>query len=166
MAKISEYPAATTIVPSAQLVLYDPTNVLVPDQRMTLTKAADIRSVVKGIADDATITVGAEVANVRAITIQLKNGDGIAIARAAVVRLIVFTTAAAVALSTGGTTGLAIGANGLIVNTEVAKKSFLVKSDDTGLITMTYTDTGTDAAFLGVQLPDGRLIMSAAMTNT
>lgn len=166
MPQISAVPALTSVVPTAAYPLFDPTAPTVPDKSKTETKLADIPSVIKGFADQATIVIGAEVANVRAVSVQLKNADGVNLARAAVVRLIVFTTAAMTALSNGGTTGIAIGANGMILFTEVAKKLFLVKSDDAGLITMTYTDTGTDAAFLAVQLPDGRLVVSAAMTNT
>lgn len=166
MSKVSEYPAATTVKPTAQHYEYDPTDPTHPDKYRTLTKQANVPSVIKGFADQATITIGAEIVNVRAVTVQLKDADGVNLTRQAAVRFIVFTTAAAVALSAGGTTGLAIGANGMIIATITAKKVFDVLSDATGLITMTYTDTGTDAAFLGVQLPDGRLTMSAAMTNT
>lgn len=167
MAKISDgsYPAVTAVVPTAETYIYDPTDPTNPDKRISETKMADIPSVIKGFADQASITVGAESANVRNITVQLKNADGTNLTRAAVVRLIVFTTAAMTALSTGGSTGLAIGADGMILFTEVAKKVFLVKTDDTGKITLTWTDTGTDAAFLAVQLPDGRLTVSSAMTN-
>jgi hypothetical protein len=164
MAKISEYDAATAVVPTASVPLYDPT-AGTKDQRITESLMANIPSVVKVTADQATITVGTETANVRAISVQLKNADGTNLTRAAVVRLIVFTTAAATALSIGGSTGLAIGANGMILNTEVAKKIFLCKTDETGLLALTWTDTGSDPAFLGVVLPDGRLTMSAAMTN-
>lgn len=166
MSKVSEYPAQTTVIPTAQLYVYDPTAPTVPDKLLTETKLANIPSVIKGFADSAAITIGAEITDVRAITVQLKDADGVNLTRAAVIHLVVFTTAAATALSSGGSTGLAIGANGLILFTLVAKKVFLVKTDDTGKWTGTYTDSGTDAAFLGVALADGRITMSTAMTNT
>lgn len=168
MAKISEYAEATDVLGTDEIPLYRPTGTLPADKDRyirvdTLSKAY---SVLNHTVRDAAITIGAEVTNVRAVTIQLKDAAGNALTVPSVVRLIVFTTAAMVALSAGGSTGLAIGANGLIIFTEVAKLSFIVKSDAAGLITMTYTDTGTDAAFLAVQIPDGRLIVSTTMTNT
>jgi hypothetical protein len=166
MGQVPGYAAATTVKPTAEHYEYDPTDPTFPDKYRTLTSFANVPSVIKGFADSALITIGAEVANVRAVTVQLKDADGVNLTRAGIVRFIVFTTAAATALSNGGTTGLAIGANGMIINTEIAKKVFLVKTDETGVWVGTYTDTGTDAAFLGVQLPDGRLTVSAAMTNT
>lgn len=165
MSKISEYPAQTTVIPTAQLYVFDPTAPTAPDKSLTQTLAANIPSVIKGFADQVTITIGAESANIRAITVQAKNADGTNLTQFAILRLIVFTTAAATALSTGGSTGVAQGANGMILNTEVAKLVFLVKTDAAGLWTGTYTDTGTVASFLGVQLPDGRLTMSTTMTN-
>lgn len=166
MSKVSEYPAQSTVIPTAQLYVYDPTAPTVPDKSLTETKLANIPSVIKGFADSATITIGAESVDVRAITVQLKDADGVNLTRAAIIRLIVFTSAAMTALSNGGSTGVAIGANGLILVTEVAKKVFVVKTDDAGKWTGTYTDSGTDAAFLAVQLPDGRLTVSSTMTNT
>lgn len=168
MAKISEYAEATDILGGDFLPLYRPTGATSADKdrKIAVSTLAKAYSVLNQTARDAAITIGAEDANVRAITVQLKDAAGNALTASAVFRLIVFTTAAMTALSSGGSTGVAIGANGLILFTEVAKKVFLVKSDDTGLWTGTYTDTGTDAAFLAVALPDGRLIVSSAMTNT
>lgn len=166
MAKVSEYPAAAAVVPTAKLYLYDPTDVDDPDQYITETVLANVPSVIKGFADSATITVAAEIVDVRAITVQLKDADGVNLTRTSVIDLVVYSSAAATALSAGGSTGLAIGANGMIIATITAKKVFRVKTDATGKWTGTWTDTGTDAAFLGVVLPDGRETISAAMTNT
>lgn len=167
MAKISDgtYPAATELVPTALTYQYDPTDVDHPDKTIDLTLLAKAASVVNQVADDAEITVGAESTNVRAITVQLKDGNGDDLTAAAVVDLVVFSSAAATALSSGGSTGLAIGADGMIIATVVAKKHFRVKTDATGKITLTWTDSGTDAAYLGVVLPDGRVVIGAAMTN-
>ena len=96
---------------------------------------------------DASITVGAENTNVRAITIQLKDANGDAF------------------VTTGGSTGIAIGTDGALL-TVVAKKYFVAISEADGDIDLTWTDTGTEAAYLAVRLPNGRLVISAAMTNT
>lgn len=114
---------------------------------------------------DATITVGAESTNVRAITIQLLDALGNDVNEVTQVEIVVFLNAAATAyVVTGGSTGIAIGTDGALLPI-VAKKYFIATSEADGDIDLTWTDTGTEAAFLGVILPNGRLVMSAALTN-
>jgi len=114
---------------------------------------------------DASIVVAAEIANARAITIQLKDANGADIDYVETVEVLVFLDAARLAfVVTGGSTGIAIGTDGALL-TVVAKKYFLATSEADGDIDLTWTDTGTEAAFLGVRLPNGRIIMSDALTN-
>jgi hypothetical protein len=47
----------------------------------------------------------------------------------------------------------------------VAKKYFLATSETDGDIDLTWTDTGTEVAYLGLRLPNGRVIISDALTN-
>jgi hypothetical protein len=65
---------------------------------------------------------------------------------------------------TGGSTGIAIGTDGALLPI-VAKKLFKAVSEADGDIDLTWTDTGIEAAYLGVILPNGKIIMSAALTN-
>jgi len=114
---------------------------------------------------DATITVGAENTNVRAITIQLKDANGNNIDYVETVELLLFLNAARTAfVATGGSTGIAIGTDGAL-HTVIAKKHFYATSEADGNIDLTWTDTGSEAAYLGVRLPNGRIVMSAALTN-
>lgn len=114
---------------------------------------------------DASITVGAENANVRAITIQLKDANGDDIDYVETVELILYLNAAMTAFAaTGGSTGIAIGTDGALLAV-VAKKYFLATSEADGDIDLTWTDTGTEAAYLGVRLPNGRVVISDALTN-
>jgi hypothetical protein len=114
---------------------------------------------------DASITVAAEVGDARAITIQLKDALGNDIDYVETVMVALFTTAARTAfVTTGGSTGIAIGTDGALLAL-VAKKVFLVTSESDGDIDLTWTDTGTEAAFLALYLPNGRVVMSAALTN-
>src|SRR5690606_23244509 len=70
---------------------------------------------------DAEITVGDENANVRAISIQLKDAKGADIAYQEIVDVFVVGAANLNAIiSTGGSTGIAIGADGAILETRVA----------------------------------------------
>lgn len=114
----------------------------------------------------AVITVGAEADNVRAITVQLVDGDGDDLARRAAVLIAVLADANGDAfVGTGGSTGIAIGTDGALLPI-VAKKLFLAISEADGDIDLTWTDTGTEAAYLAVIRPDGRIIASTALTNT
>lgn len=114
---------------------------------------------------DATITVGAESSNARAITIQLKDANGVNIAYNARVEIGVYLDATPTDfVATGGSTGIGIGADGKLLAV-VAKKRFVAISKNNGSIKLTWTDTGTEAAFLGVILPTGRIVMSTALTN-
>lgn len=119
-----------------------------------------------GAVTSAVITVGAESTNVRAITIQLKDGAAADLAIRSAVKIGVFADANADAfVATGGSTGIAIGTDGALLPI-VAKKLFLAVSEADGDIDLTWTDTGTEVAYLGVILPNGKIIMSAALTNT
>lgn len=115
---------------------------------------------------DASITVGAEATNVRAITIQLKKADGSDVDAVTHFWIAMFTSAAATAFaSTGGSTGVAIGTDGALLAV-VAKKLFLCTSEADGDWDGTWTDTGSESVALGVILPTGRLVISDAFANT
>ena len=71
---------------------------------------------------DATITVGAESTNVRAITIQLKDSEGRDINYVESVMIVLYLDAGRLAYAaTGGSTGIAIGTDGALLAV-VAKK--------------------------------------------
>lgn len=115
---------------------------------------------------DASVTVSDESTNVRTITIQLKDQYGKDINYAEEVDIILYADAAKAAyVATGGSTGIAIGTDGALL-TIVAKKYFKATSETDGDIDLTWTDTGTEAAYIGVKLPTGRIVMgSQALTN-
>ena len=120
---------------------------------------------------NATITVSAEgatTANTRDIVVQLLDADGNDINYVETVEVIMFLDAAQAAfVVTGGSTGITIGAagDGAVLDI-VAKKYFLVMSEADGDIDLDWLDTGTEVAYLGVRLPNGRIIISDALTNT
>lgn len=114
----------------------------------------------------ASIVVGAENTNVRAITIQLKDGQGKDMARRTPVQIAVLADGNGDAfVATGGSTGVAIGTDGALLPI-VAKKLFMAISEADGDIDLTWTDTGTEVAYLAVILPNGKMVISAALTNT
>lgn len=117
---------------------------------------------------DAVITISAEaatVANQRDISIQLKDANGRNLDEAGVFEIVLFASSAMLDfVATGGSTGIAAGAAGK-VQAIVAKKLFRAISDATGLCSVIYTDTGTDAGYLAVRLPNGRVIGGGTITN-
>lgn len=126
------------------------------------TDVVDLGGAVAGVS----ITVGTENTNVRAITIQLKDGQGADLAIRGSVHIAVFADANGDAfVATGGSTGIAVGTDGALLPI-VTKKLFLAVSEADGDIDLTWTDTGTEAAYLGIILPNGKLVISAALTNT
>ena len=46
----------------------------------------------------------------------------------------------------------------------LAKKIFYLTSEATGLIDLVWTDNASEVAFIGLRLPNGRMVMSAALT--
>ena len=109
---------------------------------------------------NCTITVGAEATNVIPITIQLEKADGSDLDEVAVVELLMFGDANKLSASAGGSTGLAINGDGALISTPEAKKHLVVSSEADGDIILSFTDTGTDAHYLGVKLPNGNIVMS------
>lgn len=132
--------------------------------RKLLAAAGDVIDL-GGVVASASITVGAEVANVRTVGIQLKDGQGndLAIRSAVFIAVLLDANGDAFA-ATGGSTGIAVGTDGALLPV-VAKKLFLAISEADGDIDLTWTDTGTEAAYLAVILPNGKIIASAALTN-
>ncbi len=135
-----------------------------PSRNKFISSSTDIVDIGGAVAD-ASITVGAEATNVRAITIQLKDAQGRDLAIRSAVHIAVLADANGDALATtGGSTGIQIGTDGALLPI-VAKKLFLAISEADGDIDLTWTDTGTEAAYLAVILPNGKMKISAAMTN-
>lgn len=128
-----------------------------------LTNGGDLR--ITQPCADASISVGAENTNVRAITIQLKDATGADIAYVETVEIMVFASASRTAFATGGSTGLEIGTDGALLPV-VAKKYFIATSETDGDIDLTWTDTGTESVSVGIRLPNGRFVMSSVFANT
>lgn len=116
-------------------------------------------------------TISAEAAtaaNQRDISLTLRDDQGDAINYAGMVELVLFTSSAMVDFAaTGGSTGIAQGSGGNTgkILALVAKKVFRAISDANGVIAVIYTDTGTEAVYLGVRLPNGEVVGIGALTN-
>lgn len=119
----------------------------------------------------ADVTISAEaatVANQRDISIIIKDTNGKPIDFVSTVHIWVMKDALGLEITaTGGNVGIAEAGSpvGKIIETTVAKKHFVCRTTAAGLLNLIYTDTGTDVAYLGVQLPNGIIHMFGALTN-
>jgi hypothetical protein len=117
---------------------------------------------------DCTINVGATQS--AGITVQFNHPDGSAIAVPQDFNLYVVAVDGGGLISalatTGGSTGIAIGANGFIAATVVAKKVFSCFTDKAGIFKATWTDNANEVCSLAVRLPSGRLVVSAALPTS
>ncbi len=115
---------------------------------------------------DASITLAAPVSTTRQIAIQLKDAEGDDINYVETVECTLFLNAARTAFAvTGGSTGLAIGSGGDgALLALVAKKHFLLTSESDGDIDLAFTDNASEVCYIGLKLPNGRYIMSDALT--
>lgn len=113
---------------------------------------------------NATVAIGAEAGDARTITIQLLDAEGRDLDHVEFFDMMVMSNAEGTAFSGGGSTGVAIGTDGALLAL-VAKQVFRCTCEADGDWDGTYTDTGTTASYLHIRLPNGRVIVSAAMTN-
>lgn len=116
-------------------------------------------------AIEAEIDVAAEISNVRKITVQLHGAGTDALTDAVAVDVLVLNGAGTAFATTGGSTGIEIDNVGAVLGV-VAKKMFVGLTDDTGKLTLKWTDTGTESVSLGIRLPNGVVVRSAAFANT
>lgn len=121
--------------------------------------------IVAGAPMNVTITVAESQTSPRAITVQLKDAAGTNLTASAMVDLVVLAgTTGATLATTGGSTGIAIGANGSLT-TILSKKVFKAISNAAGVISLTWTDNAGEVAYLGVVLANGTIVRSAALTT-
>lgn len=117
---------------------------------------------------DCVINVGANQAV--GVSIQFNRPDGSAISVPQDFALYVVAVDAGGLINglatTGGSTGIAIGANGFIAITDVAKKAFKCFTDKNGLFKATWTDNASEVCSLAVALPSGRIVVSAALPTS
>lgn len=110
---------------------------------------------------DVSITVGTETTDVIPVTVQFKDSNGDDMDSVVHAEVYVFADATGLAAATtGGSTGIAAGTDGAIISTLVAKKHFVTSSEADGDLDLTWTDTATEAVYLGIKLPTGRMVFS------
>lgn len=116
-------------------------------------------------AVDVEFTIGDESTNVRVILVQMKDAFGNDVGEEVIYDLYVLNGASNVLATTGGSTGIADGGVGAILDTRVAKLVFECITDATGLSDFDWTDTATESVRLAVKLPNGNVVVSEAFAN-
>lgn len=115
---------------------------------------------------DASFTIGTESGNVINVAVQLKKDKAqTSLAERRMVQC--YLSGAATGASIVGTapnTSLAIGTNGAILNEEVTDKLFKVITNASGQFDINISDSGTPTFYLVVVMPNGRLVVSSAIT--
>lgn len=119
----------------------------------------------KNVATDAVITVGAEAANAIPVSVQLKRNGGENLAAINHIHAYLSDAATGVAISaTAPATSVAAGTAGKIVKELTTKLAWWLQSSAAGVIDLVITETGADTWYLVLVLPDGRQIVSGAIT--
>lgn len=112
----------------------------------------------------AKFTIGAEAANAINVAIQLVDREnGNEINERIAMAWYLSSDANGDAVSAAPQTGIAIGTDGLLIEW-TANVAGLVISESDGDIDVTITDTGTATFYLVLVAPDGKLLVSGAIT--
>jgi hypothetical protein len=113
----------------------------------------------------ADFTIGTKVGAVRAVTIQLKDGNGNNVAASTGLRCYLATAATGQALGAITADGLAIAASGkgLFIANGTSKVDGTLVSDATGLINAQITGDAGETYYLILVMPNGKIAASAAI---
>lgn len=115
---------------------------------------------------DASFTIGAEAGNTINVAVVIKQDK----AQAAVASRRVLdvylsdSSAGAGIIATAPSGGGAIGTNGVILASVTANKYLKVLATAAGLFDITFTEAGAKTFYLVVVIPNGRLVVSGAIT--
>ena len=121
---------------------------------------------------DAVITVGSEVADAIIVTIQLKGPSGTDLkARASILAYLSDDAYGDSVVATEPSGAVAIGTDGLLIPiltgvsaSELSKTIFQLTSEADGDIDISITEAGAKTLYLVLVMPDGRLVVSDAIT--
>jgi hypothetical protein len=116
------------------------------------------------VVNRAGFTIGAEGSNIINVAIQLKDADGNAIAQRAGLLAYLSTDSHGDNIAASApSSGIAIGTNGLLIET-IADKAFYVVSEADGTVDVNITEVGVTTFYIVLIMPDGSLVVSGAIT--
>jgi hypothetical protein len=114
---------------------------------------------------NCTITIGAEATDTIRVTVQLKNGEGDNVAfRANVFAYLSDNSDGSTLIGTAHSGGWVIGTTGLLIP-QVTNKAAHFSTNDTGMFNIDITESAGKTAYLVVTLPNGKNIISSAITH-
>jgi hypothetical protein len=114
---------------------------------------------------NAVFTIGGEANDVIRVTVQLKDSSGTNIAnRSTVFAYLSNNNNGTTLLGTAHSGGWEIGTEGVLIPMVANKAAHLV-TNAAGLVNVDITETGTKTAYLVVTLPNGKNVVSAAITH-
>ena len=111
----------------------------------------------------ATFTVGAESTNAINVVVQLRGLKNADLGEKIALPWYLSSDATSQALASAPSGGIAIGTDGLLIETLTNQAGIVVCEVD-GDIDVTITDTGTPTMYLNLVLPDGSIATSGAIT--
>ena len=119
------------------------------------------------MAYDATITVGTESGQTFTPTIQLKDyaGNDLDVAASIIAYMASDSTGLIPDATITGEVALTSSGDGAVI-VLLTHCAYLLVSEAYGDIDLTITDTGTGALYLVLVMPNGKLVVSGAMTFT
>ncbi len=113
----------------------------------------------------ASFTIGAELANVINVAVQLKDARGNVLPAGTVVDVYLASDVSGQPITpTAPTSTLAIGTRGSILAALVTDKMLRIATDSQGRFDINITQTATPTYYLVVMLPDGFIVVSGAIT--
>lgn len=114
---------------------------------------------------NCTFTIGTEASDVIRVTVQLKNSEGNNLAfRANVFAYLSDNIDGSTLIATAHSGGWVIGTAGLLIN-QVTNKAANFTTNATGAFNVDITETSGKTAYLVVVLPNGKNIVSSAITH-
>lgn len=113
--------------------------------------------------ENASISVGAEVADVKNVAIQLKDVGFADLRVAGAVPFYLSSDSAGQAIASAPSGGIAIGTDGLMIEWTTNVAGLLISEAD-GDIDINFSEAGAGTWYLNLVMPDGRIITSGAIT--
>jgi hypothetical protein len=130
-----------------------------------VTASAAELNMLDGTVASAGWVIGTETSNVINVGIQLREASGADLASSQAVQAYLSGAADGGTLATAPSGGVAIGTDGLAIET-IADRAFVLVSENDGDIDLNITHTGAGSFYLVLVLPSGKLAISPIITFT